>query len=154
MNKTLIISITILGIALASCSSVESLPGFAQLAADGKVPLEYIAMTKSSYMDSTAYEVSLKNSTSDSIISFDYSMVLFDDDDKFVSYEDKNFGGNNVTAPGEQFSILAKMENDAPRIRFLLKSISWKETLSGGLFKWENPAYDETLRQFRLKGIQ
>lgn len=154
MNKTLIISITIVSIALASCGSVESLPSFAQLTATGKMPLEYIAMAKSSYMDNTAYELSLKNTTSDSIISFDYSMVLFDDSGKFVSYEDKNFGGNNVTAPGEQFSILAKMENDAPQIKFLLKSISWKETSSGGLFKWENPAYDETLRQFRLKGIQ
>ena len=154
MKKTLIISVLMLGFTFVSCGSNESLPGFAQLAADGKMPLEYVAMVKSSYMDNVAYEVSLKNATSDSIVSFDYSMVLFDDGGKFVSYEDKNFGGNNVAAPGEQFSILAKMENDAPQIRFLLKSISWKETSSGGLFKWENPAYDETLRQFRLKGIQ
>lgn len=154
MKKIMIVSIAIFSAVFASCGSSESLPSFSELTAQGKTPIEYIAMTKSSYIDKPAFEVSLKNATSDSIISFDYSMVLFDDSGMFVSYEDKNFGGNNVTAPGEQFSILVKMDNEATTVKFLLKSVSWKETSSGGLFKWENPAYDEALRQFRLKGIQ
>lgn len=154
MKKKLFAIITILSLSLASCGTQETLSGFAKVTSTGKLPIEFIGMTKSGYMNNPAYEISLKNVTSDSIISFDYTMVLFDDSGSFISYEDKNFGGNNVTGPGEQFSILSKMDNDAQQIKFILKSTSWEDTSSGGLFKWVNPAYDETLRLFRLKGIQ
>jgi hypothetical protein len=137
-----------------SCSNSANLPGFAQVANSGKMPLEYVDMVKSGYINKAAYEVSLQNVTSDQIISFDYTMVLFDNEGAIVSYEDKNFGGNNIVLPGEKFSLLAKMENDADQIRFLLKSVSWKEESSGALFKWNNPGYDEQLRFYRLKGLK
>lgn len=154
MNRKVLSLIAIMAIVFVSCGQSVEIQGFGQVVAAGKMPLEYINMVRSGYLGKPAYEVSLRNVTSDMIISFDYSMVLFDKDGQFVSYEDKNFGGNNISLPNEQFSILSKLESEADQVRFLLKSVSWKETSSGAMFKWGNPGYDDQMRSYRLKGLK
>lgn len=145
---------SLMAIIFVSCGQTQEIQGFREVVASGRMPLEYVDMAKSGYLGKPAYEVALRNVTSDMIISFDYTMVLFDKSGLFIAYEDKNFGGNNQSLPNEQFSILSKLENQADQIRFLLKSASWKESSTGGMFKWSNPGYDEQMRAYRLKGLK
>jgi hypothetical protein len=140
------ISITL----FASCGQT-ALPGFNEVVGKGGMPIEYRGMKKSVSPAQTAYEISLKNMTGDTIISFDYTMVRMEND-IFSGYEEKSFGGNYTVAPGEEFDILSRIDTDAPEFKFLLKSASWRETSTGALFRWENKGYDEELRQLRLKG--
>jgi hypothetical protein len=146
-----IVACIILIISAVSCENAVTLQGFLKVVENGKMPVEYIAMAKSGTPTQIAYEISLKNITADTIISFDYTMISFNDG-VFSAYEDKTFGGNNIVDPGEQFSILCRVKEDAEQFVFLLKSVSWKEQSSGALFKWDNTGYEKSLSDFRLKG--
>jgi hypothetical protein len=131
-----------------SCQGT-TLPSISQLDKEGKAPLEFQSMTKSPNPAVIGYELQLRNLSSDTIISFEYTMVKFTNG-IFEGSEEKAFGGNYTVAPGEQFGILCRMEGDAPDIRFLIKSASWKETSSGSLFRWDNRSYEEELRKMKL----
>ena len=92
-----------------------------------------------------------KNNTGDTIVSFDYTMIKIDGG-VFSGVEEESFGGNYIIEPGEEFSILCRVETDAEDFKFLLKSVSWKDSKSGALFRWDNKEYDEQLRQLKLTG--
>ena len=135
---------------LVSCGG-QTFPGFNDVVAKGQMPLEFGGMKKSVTPTQIAYELSLKNTTADTIISFDYTMVKIDEG-IFSGVEEESFGGNYIVQPGEGFGILCRVETDAQEFRFLLKSVSWKDSNSGALFKWDNKEYDQQLRQLKLMG--
>lgn len=132
-----------------SCGSQTGLLSVAELEKQGLPPLEFLSITKANNPTSITYEIQLQSKTSDVIISFDYSIVKFDNGG-WVGTEDKAFGGNNTVAPGEQFGFLARLNEDAPEVRFLLKSVSWKDSTTNALFNWSNREYEDKLREMKL----
>ncbi len=132
-----------------SCGSASGLASVSELEKQGLPPLEFLSMAKSTNPTSLSYEIQLQSQTSDVIISFDYSLVKFENG-SWVGTEEKSFGGNNTVAPGEQFGILARVDQDAADIRFLLRSVSWKDVATNALFNWDNKDYDEALRKMKL----
>jgi hypothetical protein len=145
-----VFTITLACIILTSCGG-QTLSGFNDVVAKGQLPLEFGGMKKSVSPTQTAYELSFKNNTGDTIISFDYTMVKIDGG-VFSGVEEESFGGNYIVEPGEEFSILCRVETDAEEFKFLLKSVSWKDLKSGALFRWDNKEYDQQLRKLKLTG--